>query len=64
MEWRIVADHIPRKRRMMNMKKRILLFLLVGVMVATSLAGCSKKDTGKKSGDVAEDYELNVGYYN
>ncbi len=46
------------------MKKRILLFLLVGIMAATSLAGCSKKDTGKKSGDVAEDYELNVGYYN
>lgn len=49
------------------MKKRILLFLLVGVMVATSLAGCSKKDTGAKptaGKEVADDYEINLGYYN
>jgi len=50
------------------MKKRILLLLLVGAMVATSLAGCGKKETGQSSQEgievAGDDYQINLGYYN
>lgn len=51
----------------MKVKKRILLLLLVGVLAVTSLVGCGKKDTGevpKDGTEVADDYKINLGYYN
>ncbi len=51
----------------MKVKKRILLLLLIVVLAATSLVGCSKKETGQKPTDDTEtvdDYKINLGYYN
>lgn len=46
------------------MKKKILLFLLVGIISTTSLMGCGKKETGSTDIGSSDDYEINLGYYN
>ncbi|HLR35160.1 MAG TPA: ABC transporter substrate-binding subunit SaoX [Tissierellales bacterium] len=47
------------------MKKKALLFILIGIIVSTFLIGCQSKSvdkTGKVDG--TGDYEINLGYYN
>ncbi|OLS02025.1 ABC transporter substrate-binding subunit SaoX [Tissierella creatinophila] len=46
------------------MKKRKLLLIVLSMLIISTLVGCGKKDEGKKVGNVDDDYEINLGYYN